>query len=86
MARIAVVKVQIDEDVKDAAAKVLMSMGITVSGAFCMLMEKIAADKTLPFEPLPPRPPAVDSTKAPRREQPDRDARIINDPGPRRRR
>jgi DNA-damage-inducible protein J len=50
----AVVRARIDEHIKEEAAIVLASMGLTVSDAFRMLLTRVARDKALPFEPLVP--------------------------------
>lgn len=54
MARNDVVRARIDGRIKDEAADVLASMGLTVSDAFRMMMVRIATEKALPFEPLRP--------------------------------
>jgi DNA-damage-inducible protein J len=46
----AVVRARIDAKVKVQAAEVLEKMGLTVSDAFRLLLIKVAAEKTLPFE------------------------------------
>ena len=46
----AVVRARINEKVKDQAAAVLETMGLTVSDAFRLLLVKVASEKTLPFE------------------------------------
>jgi len=46
----AVVRARIDERVKNRAAAVLESMGLTVSDAFRLLLVKVAAEQKLPFE------------------------------------
>lgn len=54
MAANAVVRARIDESIKDEAAVVLASMGLTVSDAFRLLLTRVAREKALPFEPLIP--------------------------------
>ena len=54
MAANAVVRARIDEHIKDEAAVVLATMGLTVSDAFRLLLTRIAHEKALPFEPLIP--------------------------------
>lgn len=49
-----VVRARINEHIKDEAAAVLASIGLTVSDAFRLLLTKIAKEKALPFEPLIP--------------------------------
>jgi addiction module RelB/DinJ family antitoxin len=50
--RQSVVRARIDEQTRNEAAAVLKAMGFTVSGAFRLMMVKIAKEKALPFEPL----------------------------------
>ena len=54
-----IVRAHIDEHIKDEAATVLKSMGLTVSDAFRMMMTRIAREKALPFEPLVPNAETV---------------------------
>ena len=54
MSQNAVVRARIDEQIKEEAATVLATMGLTVSDAFRMMMTRIAREKELPFEPLVP--------------------------------
>ena len=67
MAANAVVRARIDEHIKEEAAAVLASMGLTVSDAFRMLLTKIAKEKALPFEPLVPNKETISAMKAARR-------------------
>jgi DNA-damage-inducible protein J len=62
-----VVRARIDEQVKEEAAAVLATIGLTVSDAFRLMMMRIAKDKALPFEPLVPNAETVDAMKAARR-------------------
>jgi DNA-damage-inducible protein J len=62
-----VVRARIDEHVKEEAAAVLASIGLTVSDAFRLMMMRIAKDKALPFEPLVPNAETVEAMKAARR-------------------
>ena len=55
----AVVRARIDEDIKNEAAAVLASMGLTVSDAFRMMLTRVAAEKALPFDPLVPNAETV---------------------------
>ena len=48
------VHVRIDRAIKEEAAAVLASMGLTVSGAVRLLLTKVAHEKALPFAPLAP--------------------------------
>jgi DNA-damage-inducible protein J len=62
-----VVRARIDEHVKEEAAAVLATIGLTVSDAFRLMMMRIARDKALPFEPLVPNAETVEAMKAARR-------------------
>jgi DNA-damage-inducible protein J len=62
-----VVRARIDERVKEEAAAVLATIGLTVSDAFRLMMMRIAKDKALPFDPLLPNAETVESMKAARR-------------------
>ncbi len=62
-----VVRARIDEQLKDDAAAVLATMGLTVSDAFRLMMTRIAAEKKLPFEPLVPNAKTIAAMKAARR-------------------
>jgi DNA-damage-inducible protein J len=62
-----VVRARIDEQVKEEAAAVLATIGLTVSDAFRLMMMRIAKDKALPFEPLVPNPETVEAMLAARR-------------------
>jgi DNA-damage-inducible protein J len=62
-----VVRARIDEHVKEEAAAVLATIGLTVSDAFRLMMMRIATDKALPFEPLTPNAETVEAMKAARR-------------------
>lgn len=63
----AVVRARIDEKVKDQAAAVLKAMGLTVSDAFRLLLVRVAAEKTLPFEIWSPNAETVAAMEAARR-------------------
>ena len=63
----AVVRARIDEHVKEEAAAVLATIGLTVSDAFRLMMVRIANDKALPFEPLVPNDETIEAMKAVRR-------------------
>lgn len=54
MASNALVQTRINGAVKDEAAAVLATMGLTVSDAVRMLLTRVAHDKAMPFEPLRP--------------------------------
>jgi DNA-damage-inducible protein J len=62
-----VVRARIDERVKEEAAAVLATIGLTVSDAFRLMMMRIAADKAMPFEPLTPNAETIEAMKAARR-------------------
>jgi DNA-damage-inducible protein J len=62
-----VVRARIDEHVKEEAAAVLATIGLTVSDAFRLMMMRIAMDKALPFEPLIPNAETVEAMLAARR-------------------
>ena len=62
-----VVRARIDEHVKDEAAAVLSSIGLTVSDAFRLMMVRIATEKRLPFEPLVPNAETIAAMEAARR-------------------
>jgi DNA-damage-inducible protein J len=63
----AIVRARIDGRIKEEAAAVLGSMGLTVSDAFRLMMTRIAAEKALPFEPLVPNAETIEAMKAARR-------------------
>jgi len=63
----AVVRARIDGRVKNQAAAVLKSMGLTVSDAFRLLLVRVAAEKTLPFEIRTPNAKTIEAMKAARR-------------------
>lgn len=67
MATNTVVRARIDGRVKDEAAAVLATMGLTVSDAFRLLMVRVAREKALPFEPLSPNAKTVRAMKDARR-------------------
>ena len=56
MASETVVRVRIDAQVKERAAKVLADMGLSVSDAIRLLLVRVAAEKALPFEIKVPNP------------------------------
>jgi DNA-damage-inducible protein J len=61
-----IVRARIDGQVKEEAAAVLASIGLTVSDAFRLMMIRIAKDKALPFEPLVPNAETIEAMKAAR--------------------
>jgi DNA-damage-inducible protein J len=62
-----VVRARIDEATKSEAAAVLTVMGLSLSGAFRLLLKRVAGEKALPFEPLVPNAETVAAMKAARR-------------------
>jgi len=54
MAENSVVRARINGEIKEEAAAVLASMGLTLSDAFRLLVTRVAKEKSLPFEPLVP--------------------------------
>ena len=50
----ALVQTRINRIVKEEAATVLATMGLTVSDAVRILLTRVAHDKVLPFEPFRP--------------------------------
>lgn len=63
----AVVRARIDQHIKEEAAVVLDSMGLTVSDAFRMMLTRIAREKALPFEPLAPNAETIAAMREARR-------------------
>jgi DNA-damage-inducible protein J len=63
----AVVRARIDQQVKNQAAAVLKAMGLTLSDAFRLLLVRVAAEKTLPFEIRTPNAKTVAAMEAARR-------------------
>lgn len=59
----AVVRARIDEHIKQEAADVLATMGLTVSDAFRLLLTRVAREKALPFEPLVPNAATIAAMK-----------------------
>jgi len=63
----AVVRARIDEHIKEEAATVLATMGLTISDAFRIMLTRIAREKALPFEPLVPNEETIQAMKEARR-------------------
>ena len=63
----AVVRARIDARIKDEAAAVLATIGLTVSDAVRLLLTRVAIEKALPFEPLVPNEETIKAMKAARR-------------------
>jgi DNA-damage-inducible protein J len=67
MAANALVQARIDGDVKEEAAAVLASMGLTVSDAVRLLLTRVAKERAFPFDPLIPNAETVEAMKEARR-------------------
>jgi DNA-damage-inducible protein J len=67
MADKSVVRARIDERTKRQASAALKKIGLTVSGAFRLLLVRVAAEKALPFGPLQPNAKTIAAMKAARR-------------------
>ena len=63
MAANALVQARIDRAVKEEAAAVLASMGLTVSDAVRLLLTKVAREHALPFDPLIPNAKTIEAMK-----------------------
>ena len=63
MAQNAIVRARIDEQIKEEAATVLATMGLTVSDAFRIMMTRIAREKALPFGPLVPNEETINTMR-----------------------
>ena len=63
MATNAVVRARIDETIKEEAATVLATMGLTVSDAFRIMLTRVATEKALPFEPLIPNEETIQAMR-----------------------
>ena len=61
------VQARIDRAVTEEAAAVLAAMGLTVSGAFRLLLTKVAHEKALPFAPLVPNAATIAAMREARR-------------------
>lgn len=59
----ALVQARIDGKIKEEAAAVLASMGLSVSDAVRLMLTKVAHDKALPFEPLIPNAETVEAMR-----------------------
>ena len=64
-----VVRARIDEKIREEAAAVLDTIGLTVSDAFRLMMVRIATDKRLPFDPMVPNEETVAAMQAAEREK-----------------
>ena len=63
MAANQLVQARINGAVKEEAAAVLATMGMTVSDAVRLLLTKVAQEKALPFAPLVPNAVSIEATK-----------------------
>lgn len=63
----AVVRARIDKDLKEEAAIVLASIGLTVSDAFRMMLTRVVAEQALPFDPLVPNADTIAAMRDARR-------------------
>jgi DNA-damage-inducible protein J len=69
MAENSLVQARIDGAVKEVAAAVLASMGLTVSDAVRLLLTRVAKEHALPFDPLIPNEQTVQAMKEARRSK-----------------
>nr|VFK36505.1 MAG: DNA-damage-inducible protein J [Candidatus Kentron sp. SD]VFK77824.1 MAG: DNA-damage-inducible protein J [Candidatus Kentron sp. SD] len=58
-----IVRARINEHIKEEAATVLATMGLTVSDALSILLTRIAREKVFPFEPLAPNTETISTMK-----------------------
>ncbi|MBU3577882.1 type II toxin-antitoxin system RelB/DinJ family antitoxin [Polynucleobacter sp. UK-Kesae-W10] len=65
----AVVRARIDAEIKKEASLVLEAMGLTVSDALRMMLVRVAAEKSLPFEPLVPNKQTISAMREARERQ-----------------
>ena len=63
MAANALVQARIDNEIKQEAAAVLASMGLTVSDAVRLMLVRVAKEKALPFELLVPNAETIAAMK-----------------------
>ncbi|MGQ0659456.1 type II toxin-antitoxin system RelB/DinJ family antitoxin [Sphingosinicella sp.] len=63
MASNALVQTRIEGTVKEEAAAVLATMGLTLSDAVRLMLIRVAHDKALPFDPLKPNAKTVAAMK-----------------------
>jgi len=63
MASNGIVQARIDNAIKEEAAIVLSSIGLTVSDAVRLLLTRIAHDKAMPFSPLIPNAATIAAMK-----------------------
>lgn len=63
----AIVQARINVAIKEEAASVLATMGLTVSDAVRLLLVRVAHDHALPFEPLVPNKKTISAMKEARK-------------------
>jgi len=66
-----IVYAAINEHIKEEAAIVLATMGLTVSDALGILLTRIAREKAFPFEPLAPNTETIAAMKEARHGDPE---------------
>ena len=79
MATNAVVRARIDEHIKEEAATVLATMGLTISDAFRIMLTRIANEKAFPFEPLVPNKKTIEAMREARKGEKLESFSNIND-------
>lgn len=62
-----IIRARIDRNIVEEASVVLDGMGLSVSEAVRLLMVRIAAEKRLPFAPLPPNAETIAAIEEARR-------------------
>ena len=78
MAANALVQARIDGTVKEEAATVLATMGLTVSDAVRLMLTRVAREKALPFEPLVPNETTIAAMKEARASKGKRFATVAD--------
>ena len=63
MAADSVVRARIDSQVKAEASDILISLGLTLSDAYRMLLMRIVEEGSLPFAPLVPNKKTIDAMR-----------------------
>ncbi len=64
----ATVRARINSQIKAEATAVLAAIGLTPSDAFRLLMTKVAAERSLPFDPLIPNAETISALKTAKAE------------------
>lgn len=62
-----IISARIDRGIAEEAAAVFDTMGLTVSDAVRLLLGRVAAEKRLPFDPLPPNAETIAAIEEARR-------------------